>query len=36
MLKDAESAADAKPAPPEVILVQHWAEELQAKLPAGK
>jgi serine/threonine-protein kinase len=33
LLKDAEPA---KSAPPEVILVQHWDEELKAKLPAGK
>jgi serine/threonine-protein kinase len=36
LLKDAESAASAKPVPPEIVLVQHWAEELKAKLPAGK
>jgi Tol biopolymer transport system component len=33
LLKDAESA---KSTPPEVILGQHWTEELKAKLPAGK
>jgi hypothetical protein len=36
LLKDAESAASAKPFAPEIMLVQHWAEELKAKLPAGK
>jgi hypothetical protein len=36
LLKDAESAAGGKPAPREIILVQHWAEQLRARLPAGK
>jgi hypothetical protein len=35
MLKDVESAPAAQP-PREIILVQHWTEELKAKLPAGK
>jgi serine/threonine-protein kinase len=34
LLKDAESAGSAKPVLPEIILVQHWTEELKAKLPA--
>ena len=36
LLKDAEAAAGARPAPPEIHLVQHWAEELKAKVPEGK
>lgn len=36
LLMDAETATGAKPAPPEIHLVLNWAEELKAKVPAGK
>ena len=36
LLKDAETAAGAKPAAPEIHLVLNWAEELKAKVPAAK
>jgi serine/threonine-protein kinase len=36
LLKDVPAADGQKPAAPEIHLVQHWAEELKAKMPAGK
>jgi serine/threonine-protein kinase len=33
LLKDAEAANGAKPAPPEIHLVQHWSEELKRLVP---
>jgi hypothetical protein len=36
LFKDAPAPDGQKPAAPEIHLVQHWAEELKAKLQAGK
>jgi serine/threonine-protein kinase len=36
LLKDVPTPDGQKPAAPEIHLVQHWGEELKAKVPAGK
>jgi serine/threonine-protein kinase len=36
LLKDVPAPDGQKPAAPEILLVQHWVEELNEKMPAGK
>jgi serine/threonine-protein kinase len=36
VLKDAQAPDGQEPAAPEIHLVQHWVQELEAKLPAGR